>query len=188
MAGNMVRCPEGHFYDSTQHNTCPWCGVQKGQGGGSDLAGKTRPVSPGPPPLPPQPLDPAAQSATRRFAPEGDQAASFDPVVGWLVCVEGGDRGRDFRLRTAKNFIGRAPGMDVCLIRDDSVSREKHAAVAFEPEEGKFWLLPGDAQGLVYLNGKVVHTPVELASEDKIKVGQTTLMLVPLCGDKFRWQ
>jgi hypothetical protein len=109
-------------------------------------------------------------------------------VVGWLVCIEGPDRGRDFRLRSAKNFIGRASNMDVCVAGDESVSREKHAVVAFDPEEKKFWLLPGDAQGLVYLNGSIVHTPAPLRGDDIVKVGQTKLMFIPFCGDRHQWQ
>ena len=101
---------------------------------------------------------------------------------------KGPDRGRDYRLRTAKNFIGRAPEMDICIANDEAVSRSKHAAVAFEPEQKKFWLLPGDAQGLVYLNGDVVHTPTELDTDDVVKVGQTSLMFVPFCGERFQWQ
>jgi hypothetical protein len=37
-----------------------------------------------------------------------------------MVCLEGPDRGRDFRLHAEKNFIGRSPGMDVCILSDDT--------------------------------------------------------------------
>ena len=139
------------------------------------------------PPPAPQPAAGGSQGTTRRIVEEQPAATGFDPVVGWLVCVEGPDRGRDFRLRTAKNFIGRAPSMDICLAGDDTISREKHAVVAFEPEERKFWLLPGDSQGLVYLNKKVVHTPIELSTDDVVKVGQTQLIFVPFCGERHQW-
>jgi hypothetical protein len=192
----MVQCSQGHFFDSQKHTSCPWCGVGPDPAGGGQAAGgKTqrmqsaasastdtgsanpKPPSPGP-----------AEGVTRRIVPKEEQAADFDPVVGWLVCVEGGDRGRDYRLRTAKNFIGRASSMDVTLGRDETVSRERHAVVAFDPQEKKFWVLPGDAQGLVYLNAKVVHTPTELAENDVISVGKSKLMFVPFCGERHQWE
>jgi hypothetical protein len=142
-----------------------------------------------PTPSPPAAGPPASAPAgvARRVVESTAEPAGFDPVVGWLVCIEGPDRGRDYRLRTAKNFIGRASSMDICISGDETVSRERHAVVAFEPEERRFWLLPGDAQGLVYLNGKVVYTPTELAGSDVVKVGQTRLMFVPFCGERHQW-
>lgn len=189
---NMMRCPDGHFYDAAKHTTCPWCGVGPDPAGGGADQGKTRRVQDAHAAVSAQASAPAAAPAagvTRRIVPSSrDEKAGFDPVVGWLVCVEGPDRGRDYRLRTAKNFIGRGSNMDVCVAGDENVSREKHAVVAFDPEERKFWLFPGEAQGLVYLNGGIVHTPAELHSDDVVRVGQTKLMFIPFCGDRHQWQ
>jgi hypothetical protein len=108
-------------------------------------------------------------------------------VVGWLVCLTGPDRGRDFRLHAEKNFIGRSPAMDVCLAGDEMVSRERHATVIFDPKKATFWALPGDAAGLVYLNGDIVHSPTEMHRDDLLEVGQTKLALIPFCGEKYNW-
>src|SRR5580700_8932176 len=110
MADKMTRCPEGHFYDPTKHNSCPWCALPADIEGGE----KTRPVAgppplppgfvvappppPPPPPLPPPPPPPVPKpGATRRQGAEV-AGAKNDPVVGWMVCLTGPDRGRDFRL------------------------------------------------------------------------------------------
>ena len=113
---NMEQCSQGHFFDSSKHTSCPWCGVgtdpDRTGSGGQD---KTKNMQGAPTPPPPQPNPPQAGgsgAATRRIVPTPDEPRGFDPVVGWLVCTEGPDRGRDYRLRTAKNFIGRAPEMD----------------------------------------------------------------------------
>jgi hypothetical protein len=108
-------------------------------------------------------------------------------VVGWLVCLEGPDRGRDYRLRMEKNFIGRAPHMDVVIENDTTVSRDKHAIVIFDPKKKSFWLLPGEASGLVYLNGDLVNSPAPMKSDDILEVGQTKLVLIPFCGDRYSW-
>lgn len=191
MADKMTRCPEGHFYDPTKHNSCPWCALPPDLEGGE----KTRPASPptlppplpqgvmaGPPPPPPLPKP----GATKRAGAEA-LGVQDDPVVGWLVCLAGPDRGRDFRLHAEKNFIGRSPAMDVCLAGDKTVSRERHALVIFDPKKQVFWAVPGDAAGLVYLNGDIVNAPTQMRQDDLLEMGQTKLVLIPFCGEKYSW-
>ena len=115
------------------------------------------------------------------------QPRGVDPVVGWLVCVEGPDRGRDFRIRAERNFIGRGPDMDVALTGDHSVSRDQHAILSYDPRTCVFMLAPGEGKGLVYHNGSSVLTPVEVNVHDTIEVGESTLRFVALCGDDFSW-
>jgi hypothetical protein len=101
--------------------------------------------------------------------------------------LAGPDRGRDFRLHAEKNFIGRAPTMDVCVANDESVSRERHAQVIFDPKKQVFWAVAGDASGLLYLNGDIVHAPTQIQRDDILEVGQTKLVLIPFCGEKYSW-
>jgi hypothetical protein len=138
----------------------------------------------------PPPMPGAANAkagATRRVGNEASEIRKPDPVVGWLVCLEGPDRGRDFRLHGEKNFIGRAPHMDVCIPGDDTVSRERHGVVIFDPKKQVFWVLPGDASGLVYLNGEIVHSPTQIKRDDLLEIGQTKLVLIPFCGEQYSW-
>lgn len=192
MADKMTRCPEGHFYDPTKHNSCPWCALPPDVEGGE----KTRPASPPPlpPPPPPQgvmagppPPPPLPRPAATKRAGAEALGVKDDPVVGWLVCLAGPERGRDFRLHAEKNFIGRSPAMDVCLAGDETVSRERHAMVIFDPKKQAFWAVPGDAAGLVYLNGDIVHAPTQMRQDDLLEMGQTKLVLVPFCGEKYSW-
>ena len=83
--------------------------------------------------------------------------------------MAGPDRGRDYRIHAEKNFIGRSPAMDIAIAGDESVSREKHAAVAFDPKKAQFWLLPGEASGLLYLNDQLVNTPSALKARDVLE-------------------
>ena len=118
---------------------------------------------------------------------QGAAHGAVNPVVGWLVCTAGPDRGRDFRIKAEKNFIGRATSMDICISGDPRVSRENHAVVAFEPRYAEFRLYPGDARGLVYLNGGLVDTPTVLHAYDKVELGDSHLLFVPFCGERFKW-
>lgn len=199
MADKMIRCPEGHFYDPAKHNGCPWCALPADTGG---MEQKTRPVAmpppipgaglPPPPPLPPVPgAGPIAApmpppGATVRVG-AGAKIGKSEPVVGWLVCLEGPDKGKDFRLHNEKNYIGRAASMDVVIEGDNTVSRERHGLVIFDPKKQTFWALPGDAAGLVYLNGEIVNSPTQMKGDDVLEIGKTRLVLVPFCGGKYSW-
>ena len=178
----LKRCENGHYYDPARHSTCPSCGVQD-----IDFS-QTKPQQAAP--------APASAPAVRGRPPASDAGKTvsliekkkgFDPVVGWLVCVQGADRGRDFRIRPERNFIGRSDAMDICISGDNTISRENHAIVSFNPKNGQFKLHPGESRGMVYLNGQEVDGPHVIKEGDKIDLGQTTLMFVPLCGREFSW-
>jgi hypothetical protein len=139
------------------------------------------------PPVVTPPVMAPPPNATVRVGAITKAGIRTEPVAGWLVCLEGPDRGRDYRLHMEKNFIGRAPNMDVVLDGDSTVSREKHAIVIFDPRKKVFWALPGEASGLVYLNGDIVNAPVQMKADDILEVGQTRLALIPFCGDRYSW-
>ncbi|HKV53287.1 MAG TPA: FHA domain-containing protein [Candidatus Binataceae bacterium] len=193
MPEQMVRCNRGHFYSPAQHSSCPYCGVKVDldkfetqvvhQPGAAAAAGAAPGASPGPAVVPPQAAEsePGVTRVVQRLG------SGVDPVVGWLVCVVGPDKGRDFRIHGQRNFIGRAPSMDIVVEHDDSVSRDKHAIVTYEPRKNEFWLAPGESSGLVYLNSELVNGPERLKARDIVEIGRTRLMFFPLCDEQFRW-
>lgn len=188
----MMRCEEGHFFDPAKHSSCPWCAKPLDMGGASrpsPAEGKTRPLvavdsAPATPPRVASSPANAEHGVTRRL---DAQPTGISPVVGWLVCVEGPEKGRDYRLHSEKNFVGRAASMDIAIAGDDSISREKHAVVTFEPKKRTFWLHPGDASGLVYLNGEMVHSPMQINADDVIEIGKSKLVLAPFSSAKLTW-
>ena len=74
------------------------------------------------------------------------------------------------------------------LAGDPAVSRDRHAVISFDPRRRSFSLAPGDGPGLVYRNGQEVVMPVTLAAHDRIEVGGSTLLFVPLVGPRFSWE
>lgn len=176
----MKRCESGHYYDTGKHVVCPLCCAVE-LGGGAKVVPQAQLQQQAPvPPRPPI----AAEGKTVAVM---KKETGIDPVVGWLVCTKGPNRGSDFRIKAEKNFIGRNTTMDICIGRDDTVSRENHAIISYNPKKKSFKVLPGDGRGLVYLNGDEVDAPKELSRGDSIELGQTALMLVPLCGPDFDW-
>ena len=109
-----------------------------------------------------------------------------EPVVGWLVCIEGPMRGMDFRIHDGYNFIGREEG-DIRIQGDNAISRQKHAVVAFYSKRNSFHVGPADGRNIIELNDEPVFNHVQMNNYDVITVGNTKLMLVGLCGDRFSW-
>lgn len=114
--------------------------------------------------------------------------AGFDPIVGWLVCVSGPNRGRDYRLHGGVNYIGSDKKMDVCIENDRTISRRNAASISYDDQDKVFFVQKGDGRNLIYLNGKAVRNDADLAIYDRLKIGETELIFVPLCCDKFTWQ
>ncbi len=193
----LKRCENGHFYDPAKHTTCPYCGV-------SDIEIEpTTPKTPksikiGPPvpeeglgrtraagQPPPRVVAPQTDEITRAVTPGGP---GIDPVVGWLVCTHGREKGKDYRIRSENNTIGRSSDMYICISGDDSISRERHAIITFDPQTNSFYLWPGEGRGLAYLNGKALFKAEQLQPYDEILLGKTKLLFAPLCGDRFKWE
>ncbi|MDR1873951.1 MAG: FHA domain-containing protein [Synergistaceae bacterium] len=111
----------------------------------------------------------------------------IDPVVGWIVCVEGLEKGKDYRIHSEKNMIGRADNMDI-VVKDPTISRENHASIVFEPKHRVFLIQSGDGRGLIYVNGNVITNAQSIAPYDLIEMGESKFRFLPFCGDKFNWE
>lgn len=109
-------------------------------------------------------------------------------VVGWLVCIEGPEKGNDYRLFTGKNYIGRSVKSDICIEKDKAVSAEEHALIAYDSNNNCFYMADGRGRNINYLNGKpILGGSAELNPYDVIKTGETKLVFVPFCGEHFMW-
>lgn len=110
-----------------------------------------------------------------------------EPVVGWLVCVGGKHIGKDFKIIAGKNSIGRNGGNDITLESEESVSREKHAWIIYEPRKREFFAKPGESSGLTYLNDENIFDAKKLSHGDILEFGDTKFIFIPLCGESFSW-
>lgn len=195
-----VKCSNGHNYNDADNSQCPHCPI-----GGAEKTVIHQP-SPPPPPPPMQASDvtvPAAKpivappppaavptpkgNETVAIIPGMAQKTATDPVVGWLVCTSGNDRGSDFRIVAGWNTIGRDPSMTICVPSDETISRTEHAKVLYETKQRAFHLAPGAGRNPVYVNGNVVLQPIQLNPFDTIELGATKLRFVPLCNEQFAW-
>lgn len=108
-------------------------------------------------------------------------------VTGWLVGLNGEETGKDFRLHTGKNFIGRGINMDVVLTEDKKVSRDKHCSITYDPKGNKFYVNP-EQGNVVYLNKKLLENVVEIQEGDILSLGDTDLAFIPYCKEERKWE
>ena len=202
MRMEIRQCPKGHFY-SGEYDSCPFCVEHAGQTGDNFLANEVQwePVQ-----MPQdqedyprtEAIDHASGFVQKQFeiddyestkaVPLEGESYGFDPVVGWLVCIGGPNRGEAYRLHSGTNFIGSSQEMDVCIPQDQTISRNNAASVSYDDRNKEFFLERGDVRNQVYVNGAVVRQYVDLVIYDRITIGSSELIFVPLCGEKFSWK
>lgn len=175
----VVRCEKGHYYDDTKFSACPHCGVHlsgsRGEGQTAALARReelTRSLR---------------EQVRQEEKTQGIFRTQFggEPVTGWLVCVAGKNRGRDYRIHPARNFIGRSAGMDICIFDDPQVEQREHAALVYDPHSHKFLLQPG--QGAVSVNKQPLTRVVTLQEGDILEIGGASYSFVPFCKEGRTW-
>lgn len=114
--------------------------------------------------------------------------ADEDRPAGWLVIVDGPGKGNIAVLGYGVNSIGRDPTERVSLDYGDAmISRSRHIVVTYDPRARTFFVQHGAGDNLSYLNDKLVLAPVELEPHAHLRIGDTTLRFVPLCGPDFCW-
>lgn len=213
---SMVTCPScGHPYDSAKNARCPRCGGSfaptEAPGSGAGGFTPTEPLNGGFTPTE-APMGGAGGNYSANFGattpPDGGASPSgganpFDvptvigggkadgdiaePVVGWLVCIEGPARGSDFRLHAGYNYIGRESG-DVRIRGDQQISRQNHAMVAYDSGEHLYFVGPSAGRNLIKVNGHAVLQAIAIKNYDIISIGTTKLIFVGLCGEQFSWE
>lgn len=52
----------------------------------------------------------------------------------------------------------------------------------------KMYLEDGKSDNLVYLNGSMVSSTVEISARQVVRLGMTALMYIPFCGPDLDWK
>ncbi|MEO1640649.1 MAG: FHA domain-containing protein [Pseudomonadota bacterium] len=121
-------------------------------------------------------------------APKAAPAKSVKFPVGWIVVAEGPGRGESFPLLAGMSQIGRGDDQAIQLdFGDNSISRSNHAAIVYDADSKEFLLGHGGKSNIVRLNDKPLISNESLKSGDVIRIGETVLRFVALCGKSFNW-
>ena len=163
---SLNRCLEGHTFSSKKYgDICPYCNSSASIASNNADDSRCKICS----------------------SPHTGEPAVDSPVVGWIVCIEGPSKGRDYRVMAKKNCLGSAEGMDMQISGDQDIAKRNHAVFVYDPPNRSTLLLHGNTHGLVYLNDEVVYKPRALISHDIISIGKSKFLFVPLCGEHFEW-
>lgn len=154
-------CPNGHRYNSREyHDTCPRCKQKI--------------------PIPPEPLTPEQTAAlqAKRLA---------DRVCAFLVCVNGRNKGRSYRVRQGVNTIGGTPSHDICLAGEPHTPKTRFCSIVYDIHDHIAYVAPGNTNEIAYLNANAIiqKTPVE--PYDIICFVEMELMYIPFCCEEFEW-
>lgn len=201
-----AECAQGHQYDSDLYPSCPYCNgfqVINLKGAPADQAGRTMPLSGGSSASPQNGGGRSIMGDDGKTMPPWGYGRRVDednrtkgmiqkkngiePVVGWLICIEGSEKGKDYRLYGRINTVGRDERMDVCIHGDQGITRDVHVRIGYDPKKNNFHIIPANSSNNTYVNDEPVYIPTKLAAYDVIELGETKLLFLPLCSRKFSW-
>jgi Inner membrane component of T3SS, cytoplasmic domain len=157
-------CNNGHQLEDAWSD-CPYCARTGYRSASVGTMGKTRAET----------AATQAELAPPAFDPRKTVPLSTikrTPVVGWVVVMDGVQKGEDFRLREGKNAVGSAEGCEV-ILREPAVS-SKHASISYR--DGQFVITDLDSTNGTFLNSATEPLArSELKDNDLIRIGDTTL-------------
>ncbi len=204
----LIKCENGHFYDLDKYETCPYCEKKDNSGKMSYLKSDGVPIykATG---------NSVNEAVTVAMLPRTNEvelastdrginagiAATDEPVTvaffaansgtayitGWLVCVEGAEKGRDYRVCHGMNWVGRDADMDIYIKGDPEIALKKHCAIVYDDKSNQFFILDGD-NSLTYLNDHLVKGSAILKQGDMIGIGKSRFEFVPFCREGHQWE
>lgn len=170
-------CVNGHFYDDEKFFRCPYCGIvldgieeEQGVSGQEEYGREGTPEE--------------DDDRTIAFWKETDDR---EYVTGWLVCIDGPEKGRDFRIHYGFNRIGRSYNMDICIEDDLQITRDNHSSIVYDRESNSFSVLPSTGS-ITYLNNTMLLKAEQLKSGDRIRIGKSTFEFVAFCNGEKQWK
>lgn len=160
-------CANGHQMEDSW-DMCPYCHKTGFQGSSSSL-GKTRAEGTASLASTAAGATAAPAVAPRKTVIIADLHRA--PLAGWVVVLDGSDKGKDFRIREGQNSIGSDPSCDI-VVSHITISG-KHASLRVQ--DGKFFLTDLDSTNGTYLNSVVERIArEEIKDNDQFRLGEVT--------------
>ncbi len=174
---SLKNCENGHFYDDNVFSSCPTCAVKYDNSPQVDPPKKVKKIT-----------------ISRRSVEEDDnrtiayhsEYTGNNYVTGWLICVEGAEKGRDYRLHFGFNRIGTSGTMDIRIAGDSKIAEKYHCAVVYDDKSNGFFICPGKGT-ITYLNDELLKKSHPLYKNDEIMIGESRFEFVPFCGGDKKW-
>ncbi len=107
-------------------------------------------------------------------------------VVGWLVCINGVQKGRDYRLCRGFNRLGGSDKMDIAVKGDSKLGAFVSCAIVYDDKSNEFFAVKQEDEH-VFLNEESLKGAVKLTSGDRIKAGDSEFEFVAFCREGRLW-
>lgn len=191
----LVICSQGHYFDNKKNDECPMCRKLK-EGTiktASESINSQKTVAGWQIQNTVSNCEISSLNVSRKFDADEERTIGFfakskgnDFVTGWLVCVAGPERGRDYRLHHGYNNMGRGIAQDIFVAEDPEMARDGHCTVVYDHKNVQFLLMPLKGN-LVYFNDKLLETPIRLENGDRFKAGGSEFELIVFCRKGHTW-
>ena len=187
---SIIKCENGHFFDNGKYAKCPYCSTQREERNRYEEQIREHVTVA----IPRREVEESVTIGLYEAQKADDQKtvglfarqSGKDFVTGWLVCTEGKEKGRDYRLHNGNNWIGRSFRMDVCVVDDSLISRENHATIVYDYRSNRFFLTPGKGT-VTRVNGETLVKARELKKRDEIALGESKFVFIPFCEEGCSW-
>lgn len=188
----IIQCEKMHFYDSDKYDDCPVCKksaefswrYEDDRTVSMDMMGQKKELE----------IHFTQEEVPNPVQGEWDSektVAAYHQesnllLAGWLVCISGNMRGKDYKIYPGFNRIGRDWDADIC-VQDAKVSRENHCSIVYDGKKCMFYLVPGKGT-LTYLENELVQKPIQIQEGTKIGIGDGIFELIPFCKGDHVWE
>ncbi|VAW75536.1 hypothetical protein MNBD_GAMMA12-2753 [hydrothermal vent metagenome] len=116
----------------------------------------------------------------------------IQPVVAWLVIIEGVGEGSYVPIFTGPNLIDFSKYEDDVqqykqeLCAELGVKEKAQLQINYDKKSPHYSLQYGGS-GSINLNNISIQETAILSAYDRIKIGNTVMMFIPFCGEYFQW-
>ena len=168
---SIIKCKNGHFFDKRKYEECPFCKNRC-----TDISRMEETIW----------VNQIEQVDNDVTVGIYSDFKGNDFVTGWIVCVEGPDKGRDYRLHSGYNRIGRNMSLDINPVNDLKVSNACHCSIVYESRKNQFYFVP-ESGNISYLNNKLEETVQILKSGDCLQLGSSEFEFIAFCRGERKW-
>lgn len=165
----LTQCSNQHYYDNDKYNSCPYCKpdeddektvcLQNGSDENSlEQEQNNKNVTD----------NYISEQSSVNIQYKEDTDLKSRVVVGWLVGLNGNDKGKDFTIYAGMNQMS-----------------EVQCSIIYEGIANLCYLFPGSCK--TSINGICIEEPKKLKSGDRIMVGENRYDYVAYCHDDIKW-
>jgi len=184
----IIQCESGHYYDNNKFMSCPHCrNAEKDEGSLTVRLNNSTVESQAAVYLKERGISYKEEYDEEKTVGVFSKSKGNDFVTGWLVCISGAEKGRDYKLRYGVNKIGRSKEMDVYLEEDRQVARDHHCSVIYEYNKNEFFVIPQKGN-IVYLNNEFLEDASKILAGDVLTIGESQLEFIAFCRGTRRWK